>query len=90
MASDTDTVDEVEVEETEAEESSSQVRPGDLAKELGVDAKRIRAFLRQEFPRAAEAKNTSWSLSDEQVTAVYNRFDSSDEDDETEGSDDEA
>jgi hypothetical protein len=36
--------------------------PGDLAKELGISPKVLRAYLRKEFPRKAEAKNTSWVI----------------------------
>jgi predicted transcriptional regulator len=48
--------------------------PTELANELGVDPKRVRAFLRQEFTRDPEAKNTSWNLSDEVAQAVRTRF----------------
>lgn len=48
--------------------------PTELANELGVDPKRVRAYLRQEFTRDAEAKNTSWNLSDEVAQAVRTRF----------------
>ena len=56
------------------EKEAVVVRPGDLAKDLNVPAKRIRAFLRSEFPRTNEEKNSSWVLTDKQVTAVINRF----------------
>ena len=36
--------------------------PSELSKELGVSAKVLRAYLRKEFPRKAEAKNTSWVI----------------------------
>jgi predicted transcriptional regulator len=62
--------------------------PKELAEELGVDAKRIRAFLRQDMTRAAEAKNTSWILSAEQADAVRERFTPSEDDED--GSDDES
>lgn len=48
--------------------------PTELANELGVDPKRVRAYLRQEYTRDAEAKNTSWNLSDEVAKAVRARF----------------
>lgn len=48
--------------------------PKALAEMLKVDAKRIRAFLRSEFPRKAEAKNTSWTLSPAESKAVIERF----------------
>lgn len=36
--------------------------PTVLAKELGVDPKRLRAYLRANHARPAEAKNTSWTI----------------------------
>lgn len=48
--------------------------PTELAKELDVDAKRVRAYLRTTFPRTAEAKNTSWMLSAEVAEDVRKRF----------------
>jgi hypothetical protein len=48
--------------------------PGQLAEELSVDAKRIRAFLRTEFPREAASKNTSWMLSEDVAELVRDRF----------------
>jgi len=42
--------------------SKTSYTPTELATELKVDAKRIRAYLRSNFTRPAEAKNTSWSL----------------------------
>ena len=56
--------------------------PKALSEELNVDAKRIRAFLRghDELSRDAEAKNTSWQLSEAQANIVRERFTASDED----------
>lgn len=54
-------------------------RPEELAKQLNVSAKQIRAFLRAEFPRAVEAKGTSWTLTSKQVAAVTEHFSSDDE-----------
>jgi hypothetical protein len=61
--------------------------PKALAEELGVDAKRIRSFLRSEMTREAEAKNTSWILSEKQAEAVRVRFTPTEDD---EASDDES
>jgi len=61
--------------------------PKALAEELNIDAKRIRAFLRQEMTRDAESKNTSWLLSEKQAEAVRVRFTPSEDD---EASDDES
>lgn len=48
--------------------------PKALAEELQVDPKRLRAFLRTSFARPAEAKNTSWAVSDEAVKAAKAHF----------------
>lgn len=48
--------------------------PKALAEELGVDAKRIRSYLRNEFSRNAEAKNTTWILDEAAAEAVRERF----------------
>lgn len=48
---------------------SKTYTPKDLAAELGVDPKVLRGWLRKEYPRAAEAKNTSWVI-DAKVTAA--------------------
>ena len=61
------------------QEAPKVVRPNELAKELGADPKRVRAFLRQEFTRSAEAKNTNWELTPEMVTAITERFAPSDD-----------
>jgi len=36
--------------------------PTELAKELGVSPKVLRAYLRKEHTRSPEAKNTSWVI----------------------------
>jgi len=61
-------------ETTEQVETPQGIRPEDLARELGVSGKLIRAFLRAEFPRPIEAKNTSWILTEAQAEAVRARF----------------
>lgn len=42
--------------------TSKTYTPKQLASELGVDPKSLRGFLRKTFPRAVEAKNTSWII----------------------------
>jgi hypothetical protein len=82
--------DEVEVveEDSEEEETPQGIRPNDLAKELGVDGKRVRAWLRVTYPRKSDEKNTNWFLSDDQAQAVRARFTpTTDEDDESETED---
>lgn len=50
------------------------ITPETLAFELGVSAKRVRAFLRGTFPRAAAEKGRKWNLTAPQVVAVVRRF----------------
>lgn len=40
--------------------ASKTYTPTELAKELGISPKVLRAWLRKEHARTAEAKNTSW------------------------------
>ena len=66
-----------------AEKATPKVyTPKELAAELEVDAKRIRAFLRstEDTARTLEAKNTSWQLTEAQADLVRERFAASDED----------
>lgn len=79
MARDKTTEVEVEVEGTQPAEAKI-IRPNDLAKELGVDPKRLRAYLRAEFTRPNDAKNTNWELTPEMVSKATERFTASDED----------
>jgi hypothetical protein len=60
--------------------------PKELAAELEVDAKRIRAFLRstEDTTRPLEAKNTSWQLSEAQAQLVRERFTPTSDEDEGE------
>lgn len=67
------------VDETE-ETENSVTRPSDLATELEVSPKALRGFLRREFPRAADAKNTSWNLTQEMIDKATAHFTASDED----------
>lgn len=48
--------------------------PTELATALGVDPKRIRAYLRANFTRPIEAKNTSWMLDAEVAEVVIEHF----------------
>ena len=49
-------------------------RPEELATELGVSGKLIRAFLRKTFTRTPEAKNTAWVVTNEQAEIVRKHF----------------
>lgn len=66
------------VDDTPAE-APEGMRPKDLAAELSVNPKSLRAYLRRAFPRKTEAKNTSWYLSPDQVTAARENFAKKDE-----------
>lgn len=50
------------------------MRPEDLARELGVSAKKLRAWLRKTFPRTAAEHGKWWHLSSSQVAAVRRHF----------------
>ena len=49
-------------------------RPSELAAEIGVDAKVLRAYLRKNHTRAAEAKNTSWIITSDVADAARKAF----------------
>lgn len=72
----------VEEVETDEDETTDAVRPKDLAKELDINAKSLRGFLRDNFPRSTEEKNTSWSLTQEMIDAARAHFIPSDVDEE--------
>jgi hypothetical protein len=57
-----------------ATKTAKTIRPEELAKELGVSGKQIRAYLRANFPRDAKAKNTSWHLNAAQAKKVREAF----------------
>ena len=48
--------------------------PKELAAELGVDPKRLRGYLRANFARPAEAKNSSWSIPAAAADAAREHF----------------
>jgi hypothetical protein len=49
-------------------------RPEELANALGISGKVVRAYLRSTFPRPANAKNTSWSLTPKMVAQTKAYF----------------
>lgn len=61
---------------TAARESAGAPTPEELARELGLpDAKRVRAFLRQRFPRLESESRSRWGpLSPEMEAAVRQQF----------------
>lgn len=62
-------------------EAPKGIRPKELADELGIDPKTLRARLRRLFPRDASAKNTSWLITEEMKAQVVASM-ADDEDDE--------
>jgi hypothetical protein len=82
-----DLVDGDEDEDSDEEDESTVTTPKMLAKELGIDPKALRGYLRKAFPRSAKAHNTSWHLTESQIEGARARF-SSDEDEEDEGNED--
>jgi len=49
-------------------------RPEGLAAKLGLDARRVRNFLRETYPRSDEEKGEEWVLTSEQAEAVLAHF----------------
>lgn len=58
-------------------------RPEELAASLGVDAKRVRRFLRETYPRDEEEKGADWLLTAEQAKTVVEQFGETEEADTT-------
>lgn len=50
------------------------MRPEDLARELGISGKELRAWLRKQFPHDAGDHGTNWHLTHTQVTMARRRF----------------
>jgi predicted GIY-YIG superfamily endonuclease len=44
--------------------------PDDLARELGIDRKQLRGWLRHRWPRRPEERGLAWHLTDEQVAEI--------------------
>ena len=63
-----------------ADTTEVTTRPETLAQELGVDGKRIRAFLRATY--TDHPKRTEWHLTEDQANAVRERFTPSTDEDE--------
>jgi predicted site-specific integrase-resolvase len=57
-----------------ATKSEKTYRPEALANALGISGKIVRAYLRQTFPRPAEAKGTTWVLSEAQAKQTLEHF----------------
>ena len=54
--------------------ASGDMRPDELAKELGVSGKTLRGWLRRRFPRAAAQKGKWWTLTGGQEAAARRQF----------------
>lgn len=54
--------------------TTGSIAPKQLAEELGVDPKRIRAYLRSNYSRDDSAKNTNWALTAEVANDVRKHF----------------
>lgn len=54
--------------------ADTKLTPSALAEELGIDPKRLRGYLRKEFPRQPEARNSAWDVSEEAAAAARERF----------------
>ena len=50
------------------------MRPEDLARELGIDGKRLRGWLRHRWPRRPEVRGLAWLLTDDQVAEARRAF----------------
>jgi predicted site-specific integrase-resolvase len=48
--------------------------PNELAATLGVSGKTLRGFLRKSFPRVAEAKGTTWVVTEEAAESCRAHF----------------
>lgn len=49
-------------------------RPAELATRLGLDGRRVRAFLRETFPRSDSEEGSTWYLTPDQADAVLEEF----------------
>lgn len=54
--------------------SDTTLTPKALAEEIGCDPKSLRGFLRAEYPRIKEAKNTAWIISADAADAAREHF----------------
>lgn len=50
------------------------MRPNQLATEIGISPKKVRGWLRCEYPRMTSQHGESWELTDDQVAAARRRF----------------
>jgi hypothetical protein len=57
--------------------TSDDLTPADLARELGIDAKRIRVFLRATYGKLNRSVETRWKLTLDRANTVRRHFGSS-------------
>ena len=57
-----------------AEGTMTGVTPTDLAEELDISPKSLRAWLRTNYTRPLDAKNSRWYLTDKQVKAAKDHY----------------
>ena len=50
------------------------ITPKALAEELSIDPKALRSYLRKNFARPAEAKNTTWGIAPDAAQAARDHF----------------
>jgi hypothetical protein len=53
---------------------SQNLTPTQLANELGINPKNLRNYLRKNFTRTLEVKNTAWSITPEAQEAARAHF----------------
>jgi hypothetical protein len=54
--------------------TATAITPEALAKEMGVNGKVVRAYLRRTFTRPVEAKGTTWSIDAKAAKATREHF----------------
>ena len=57
-----------------AKEQMTGITPTDLAETLDISPKSLRAWLRTNFKRPLDAKNSRWYLSEKQVKAATEHY----------------
>jgi hypothetical protein len=55
-------------------ENTKITRPEQIANDLGISGKIVRAYLRRTYTRPSDAKGSAWSLSAKQVSETLDHF----------------
>jgi hypothetical protein len=76
-------LEEIDLEDDEEleDDEPTLVTPKVLAASLGINPKKLRAWLRQNFTRTRDEHNTSWFLTQEMIDAATARFTPKDDED---------